>query len=79
MNTSRDVLQAAILSDREHAVLRLLADGMTARAIAARLNIRVSTVYTYIRRIYQKLDVTTRPQAVRAAVSLGLVEPLDCE
>lgn len=73
MNALSDEQRDWALSERERRVLSLLEDGMTARAIAAHLDIRVSTVQTYIRRIYQKLDVTNRSQAVRAAIDARLI------
>lgn len=52
------------LSDRERAIVELLAQGHITKEIADNLNIAESTVYTYIRRIYKKLHVNTRTEAV---------------
>jgi DNA-binding NarL/FixJ family response regulator len=52
------------LSDREHEVLDLLARGFLYKEIADQLEIAVPTVNTYIRRIYEKLHVRSRAQAV---------------
>lgn len=52
------------LTDREVEVLRLLAGGQANRAIAARLFISEHTVRNHLARIYRKLDVTTRREAV---------------
>lgn len=52
------------LSPREHEVLNLLARGYLYKEIAESLNISVPTVNTYIRRIYEKLHVRSRAQAV---------------
>lgn len=54
----------AKLSGREQEVLVLLAQGYLYKEIAARLNISYDTVHNYIRRIYQKLRVRSRSQAV---------------
>jgi DNA-binding NarL/FixJ family response regulator len=52
------------LSPREQEVLDLLARGYLYKEIADRLNISVPTVNTYVRRIYEKLHVRSRGQAV---------------
>jgi len=59
------------LSPREHEVLDLLARGYLYKEIADALDIAVPTVNTYIRRIYEKLHVRSRAQAV-AKYSHGL-------
>jgi DNA-binding NarL/FixJ family response regulator len=48
------------LSRREAEVARLAALGLSAKAIAQALNIRPYTVDTYIRRLYQKLNINSR-------------------
>ena len=52
------------LSGREREVLELLARGYLYKEIAEQLKISVQTVNTYIRRIYEKLHVRSRAQAV---------------
>lgn len=52
------------LSPREREVLELLACGYLYKEIADNLGISVATVVTYIRRIYEKLHVRSRAQAV---------------
>jgi DNA-binding NarL/FixJ family response regulator len=52
------------LSNRELDVLRLLAQGRTYREIAAALNLGFNTGHTLVRRIYEKLHVHTRRDAV---------------
>ena len=56
--------EANELSAREVEVLDLLAKGHLIKEIADRLNISFGTVRTYIRRIYEKLHVHSRAQAV---------------
>jgi DNA-binding NarL/FixJ family response regulator len=53
------------LSSREREVLNLMAQGFFCKEIAETLEIRVNTVYTYIRRIYEKLHVRSRMGAVK--------------
>jgi DNA-binding NarL/FixJ family response regulator len=52
------------LSGREREVLELLARGYLYKEIADQLKIGVPTVSTYIRRVYEKLHVRSRAQAV---------------
>ena len=52
------------LSPREQEILQLLTDGFLYKEIAEKLNIGRETVRTYIRRIYEKLHVRTRTEAV---------------
>ena len=59
------------LSPREREVLDLLARGYLYKEIAESLAISVPTVNTYIRRIYEKLHVRSRAQAVAKYAHLG--------
>jgi RNA polymerase sigma factor (sigma-70 family) len=52
------------LSEREQQVLDLLSQGLIYKEIADKLAISYETVHTYIRRIYEKLQVRTRTEAV---------------
>ena len=52
------------LAPQEQRVLELMAQGFAHKEIAAELAIGVPTVGTYIRRIYDKLHVYTRAQAI---------------
>jgi DNA-binding NarL/FixJ family response regulator len=52
------------LSAREQEVLDLLSQGFLYKEIADKLGISYETVHTYIRRIYEKLQVRTRTEAV---------------
>ncbi len=62
--TGIDVPPGEELSPREQEVLDLLARGYLYKEIAERLNIGVPTVNTYVRRMYEKLQVRSRAQAV---------------
>ena len=55
------------LSPRELEVLRLLATDLTGPDIARSLFVSVNTLRTHTKRIFTKLDVTTRQAAVRRA------------
>ena len=56
--------ELAELSVREQQVLDLLAQGLIYKEIGEKLGISYETVHTYIRRIYEKLQVRTRTEAV---------------
>ncbi len=61
------------LTPREIEVLRLLADGLPNKAIAARLDISDQTVKFHVASIIGKLGVANRTQAVRRAFQRGLI------
>lgn len=63
------------LSGRELAVLRRLATPESNRVIAERLFISTNTLKTHLRRIYRKLGVANRREAVHRAVGEGLIGP----
>jgi len=52
------------LSPREEMVLDCLAKGLTYKQIADQLNVSIHTVRNYIRRVYEKLHVRSRTEAV---------------
>lgn len=54
----------SLISPREEEVLRLLADGYPYKQIADAMNVSMGTVRTYIERIYTKLHVHSRTEAV---------------
>lgn len=61
------------LSEREYAVMRLIALGHTNAEIAAQLGISVKTVETYRARGMEKLGVDTRAQLVRSALTYDVL------
>ena len=63
------------LTAREREVLSLVAYGHTNKEIAARLGITVKTVETHKTNGMEKLDVTSRADLVRYALSQGWLEP----
>ena len=62
------------LTSRELEVLAALADGLSNKAIAARLGISDETVKFHLTAIFGKLQATNRTDAVRRALRRGLVE-----
>ena len=61
------------LSEREHEVLRLIEKGLTYDEIAQILGITWHTVTGYLRRVYRKLEVNSRGEAVFEARHRGLL------
>ena len=62
------------LTEREVAVLKYLALGLTNNEISGKLHISVHTVKAHLEAIYDKLTVSNRVQAVMKAMSLGLID-----
>jgi DNA-binding NarL/FixJ family response regulator len=63
------------LSAREVQVLRLVAAGLTNRAIADQLVISERTVDRHVSNIFAKLDVSSRAAATAAGYERGIVRP----
>ncbi|MER5450358.1 response regulator transcription factor [Streptomyces sp. NPDC002766] len=63
-----------VFTDRESEVVRLLAEGLSNRAIASALFVTEATVKTHLVRIYRKLGTENRAGTVSEAVRLGLLE-----
>jgi DNA-binding NarL/FixJ family response regulator len=62
-----------MLTDREAAVLVLLAEGLSHDQIGERLSISGETVRTHVRKASDRLGATTRTEAVAKALRLGLI------
>jgi DNA-binding NarL/FixJ family response regulator len=67
-------VQADRLTERERAVLVLIAEGLSNTEIAARIHISVGTVKDHVSTILTKLDVGSRVQAALVAQRAGLLE-----
>jgi two-component system nitrate/nitrite response regulator NarL len=63
-----------LLTPREHEVLVLIAQGLSAPRIALRLHLGTATVKTHQLHLYAKLGATERAEAVANAMRLGLLE-----
>jgi DNA-binding NarL/FixJ family response regulator len=62
------------LTPRERQILELLSGSLTIGQIASRLGISPRTVETHVGKLYRKLGVRTRVQAISRAATLGLVD-----
>lgn len=63
-----------VLSTREIRILECIWDGMTNAAIGSALEISPYTVKSHLQRVFRKLQVSTRTQAVAAASTLGILD-----
>ncbi len=61
------------ISKREYEVLQLLAQGHSNREIAEKLCVSANTVKSHLARLYEKLEVSRRTQAIRRAQALRLI------
>ena len=62
------------ITAREREILELAAEGFTTHQIGRRLGISPRTVEAHIAKLYRKLGVKTRLQAVARAATLGLID-----
>ena len=69
----READGALVLSARERDMLVFLAQGLSNREIAAALSISLATVKTHLMRVYTKLGVNSRAEALGAAVERRLL------
>jgi DNA-binding CsgD family transcriptional regulator len=67
------VLRRLGITPREHEILRLIAEGLSNREIGARVFISENTVKTHSSRLFDKLGVSRRVQAVQKGRALGLI------
>lgn len=65
------------LTSTETAILTLMAEGLTAKEIAARRNSSVHTIVTHKKNLFRKLGVSTAYEAVRYALRAGLADPVE--
>ena len=61
------------LTPREHEILGLIAEGLSNREIAERLFVSENTVKTHSSRLFDKMSVSRRTQAVLRGKELGLI------
>jgi DNA-binding NarL/FixJ family response regulator len=62
------------LSPRERQVLQLVADGFENKQIVTELGLSEGTVKTYLRGIFQRLDVSSRAEAVAVGLRRGIID-----
>ena len=67
-------MKGPMLSAREQEVLELITKGFTAAEIAELISVSTHTVLTFVRRIYKKLQVNSKAEAIYEARLQGLLE-----
>ena len=68
-----DKLKEIGLTAREHEILGLIAEGLSNREIGERLFVSENTIKTHSSRLFAKMEVDRRVQAVRKGKELGLI------
>lgn len=68
-----DKLKELGITPREHEILGLIAEGLSNREIGERLFVSENTVKTHSSRLFEKMSVNRRVQAVRRGKELGLI------
>lgn len=61
------------ITPREHEILSLIAEGLSNREIGERLFVSENTVKTHSSRVFEKLGVNRRVQAIQKGKELGLI------
>lgn len=61
------------LSEREKEILKLLVDGMSYKLIADKVSVSYETVHSHIKKIYEKLHVNSKSEAVVKAIRHKLI------
>ncbi len=74
LRTPKSISDEHILSPREREIVRLVARGCPNKTIAEILEISPWTVNTYLRRIFAKLDVSSRAEMVAHSLAVGLLQ-----
>lgn len=65
------------LTARQREILQLIAEGYTARNIAAKLHISIKTVDTHRANLMKRIDLQNIPALVRFAIRMGIITPED--
>lgn len=72
---SVDTSSLKSLTEREHEVFEMIAQGLSNSEIADRLTLSEGTVKTHVKHVFDKLDARDRTQVVIMAYELGVVKP----
>ena len=68
------VANGALLSDRQIAILQMIADGLSTKQVARELAITQKTVHNHLNSTYRRLETQSLTQAVLSAVRLGIID-----
>jgi len=78
VEATSDATASLALSRREVQVLACVAEGRSNTQAALALFVSPETVKTHLRRVFEKLDVSNRADAVTRGVALGLIDAPTC-
>jgi DNA-binding CsgD family transcriptional regulator len=70
---NQEEIEKTGLSKRELEVLQLMAEGLSNEEIAERLYVSLNTIKTHTSRVFEKLDVKRRTQAIEKAKRLRVI------
>jgi len=70
---SHPVVKLLTATEREIEILELMASGTSNKAIAKDLSLSVRTVEAHVHKIFQKFGVSSRTEAVMAAIRAGII------
>lgn len=73
---NRDIPFLEELTECEKQILRLIADGMKRKEIAAALYISERTLSNHLQHIFEKLGVTSSVEAITKSIQMGYIPPL---
>lgn len=73
-NGSKAAVKLEVLSERERGVLEMVAQGLTSQQIGEKLELSPKTIARHRERIMSKLNLHTRVELVKFAISSGLVK-----
>ena len=65
--------EKAVLNDRQTKILALASKGMKSRQIADELHMTFGSVRNQLSRIYRKLEVKNRAEAISKGIEIGLI------
>ncbi len=71
------IREGNILTNKEFEVLRIAREGYKINEIAEKQGISNGSIRNYLSSIYSKLKVSNRPEAIKKAIQLGLLDPVD--
>jgi len=78
MYASSPTAEYVILSVREMEILNLILEGKSSKEVAYHLFLSRRTIDSHLSKIYRKLDVTNRIQAILKATELGIISSRVC-
>ena len=73
----RALLRFGLLTAQEQRIVAMVADGLTNKEIARRLNLSIRTVHSHLANTFMKMHVGSRTEAVLLALRQGMISLQD--